>query len=106
MMSKYIDNFVSIITPTYNSRSFIVDTIRSVQNQTFGNWELLIADDCSKGGDTILFIVFSLNIVILVAAHSSKFACCSTGTKSALYLYNAYCEICAKSKLVFIQTVR
>jgi teichuronic acid biosynthesis glycosyltransferase TuaG len=38
---------VSIITPSYNSEKFIADTIRSVQDQTYPNWELLVVDDCS-----------------------------------------------------------
>ncbi|MDO4728608.1 MAG: glycosyltransferase family 2 protein [Bacteroidota bacterium] len=39
---------VSIITPTYNSEKFITDTIKSVQNQTHTNWEMILIDDCSK----------------------------------------------------------
>jgi teichuronic acid biosynthesis glycosyltransferase TuaG len=38
---------VSIITPSYNSEKFIFDTIQSVQNQTYQNWEMIIVDDCS-----------------------------------------------------------
>ncbi len=38
---------VSIITPCYNSEEFIADTIRSVQAQTYQDWEMLIVDDCS-----------------------------------------------------------
>ncbi len=38
---------VSIITPSYNSSDFIEETIKSVQNQTYQNWEMLIIDDCS-----------------------------------------------------------
>jgi teichuronic acid biosynthesis glycosyltransferase TuaG len=38
---------ISIVTPLYNSEKFIHETIRSVVNQTFQNWELLIVDDCS-----------------------------------------------------------
>jgi len=38
---------VSIITPSFNSEKFIVDTIQSVQNQTYHNWEMIIVDDCS-----------------------------------------------------------
>ena len=38
---------VSIITPTWDCASFIAETIRSIQAQTYTNWELLIQDDCS-----------------------------------------------------------
>lgn len=38
---------VSIITPSWNVAPLIGETIASVQAQTFRDWELLIADDCS-----------------------------------------------------------
>ncbi len=38
---------VSIITPSWNVAPLIGETIASVQAQTFTDWELLIADDCS-----------------------------------------------------------
>lgn len=38
---------VSIITPSFNTGKYILDTIKSVQNQTYENWEMLIVDDCS-----------------------------------------------------------
>jgi len=42
------DKLVSIIMPTYNCGKFIEETINSVINQTYTNWELIIVDDCSK----------------------------------------------------------
>ena len=39
---------VSIITPSYNSAKFIAETIQSVQNQTYPNWEMIIVDDGSS----------------------------------------------------------
>ena len=39
---------VSIIMPSYNASRFITESIKSVIVQTYQNWELLIADDCSK----------------------------------------------------------
>jgi teichuronic acid biosynthesis glycosyltransferase TuaG len=41
------DDLVSIITPAYRAAGVIEDTIRSVVAQTYPQWELLIADDCS-----------------------------------------------------------
>ncbi len=38
---------VSIITPVYNSSKFLEQTIQSVLNQKFTDWEWLITDDCS-----------------------------------------------------------
>jgi glycosyltransferase involved in cell wall biosynthesis len=38
---------VSIITPCYNSRQFLAQTIESVLVQTYQNWEMIIIDDCS-----------------------------------------------------------
>lgn len=38
---------VSIITPCHNSANFLLETIASVQNQTFQNWEMILVDDGS-----------------------------------------------------------
>ena len=43
-----MSELVSIITPCYNSEKFISETITSVQNQTYSNWEMIIVDDCSQ----------------------------------------------------------
>lgn len=41
---------VSIITPAYNSEAFLAESIRSVQAQTFDDFEMLIVDDGSIDG--------------------------------------------------------
>jgi len=38
---------VSIIIPNYNSTEYIEETIKSVQNQSFKNWEIILVDDGS-----------------------------------------------------------
>lgn len=43
---------VSIITPCYNSEKYLDETIKSVLNQTFTDWEWIIVDDCSKDNST------------------------------------------------------
>ena len=39
---------VSIIMPNYNGEKYIEESLNTVLNQTYKNWELLIIDDCSK----------------------------------------------------------
>jgi len=39
---------VSVITAAYNAEAFIGEAIASVQAQTLGDWEMLIADDASS----------------------------------------------------------
>jgi len=40
----------SIITPMYNGAALVGATIDSVLRQTVGDWEMIIADDCSPDG--------------------------------------------------------
>lgn len=45
-----MNDLVSIVTPVYNSKEYISETINSVMSQTHPNWELILVDDCSKDG--------------------------------------------------------
>lgn len=55
-----MDELVSIIMPSYNTEYFIEETIRSVQAQTYTNWELIIVDDCSTDHtDEVIRIILS-----------------------------------------------
>lgn len=42
-----MNDLVSIVMPSYNTEQYIEASIRSVQAQTYENWELIIVDDCS-----------------------------------------------------------
>ena len=50
---------VSIIIPSYNSEKFISETILSIQNQTYTNWEIILVDDCSTDGTIAIIEKFS-----------------------------------------------
>jgi teichuronic acid biosynthesis glycosyltransferase TuaG len=41
------NDLVSIITPAYRCADVVGETIRSVLDQTYPHWEMLIAEDCS-----------------------------------------------------------
>ena len=51
---------VSVITPAFNVGKVISKMIRSVLNQTYTNWELLITDDCSTDDTKEVIEKFSL----------------------------------------------
>lgn len=39
---------VSVIMPAYNADSYLEESVQSLLNQSFNDWELLLVDDCSK----------------------------------------------------------
>ncbi|WP_289024200.1 glycosyltransferase family 2 protein [uncultured Salegentibacter sp.] len=54
-------HLISIITPVYNSEKFILETIKSVQEQTYTNWELFLIDDCSTDNSVSLIEGIKVN---------------------------------------------
>lgn len=42
-----MNNKISVIVPCYNQKEYIKETIDSVKNQTYSNWECIIIDDGS-----------------------------------------------------------
>jgi teichuronic acid biosynthesis glycosyltransferase TuaG len=51
---------VSIITPTYNAEKYIRETLQSVLNQSYQNWEMILADDASKDNTVAIIEEFGL----------------------------------------------
>ncbi len=50
---------VSVLMTSYNSEKYIKEAITSILNQSYRNWELLIADDCST--DSTRDVIASFN---------------------------------------------
>lgn len=47
-LSRTAKPLVSIVTPVHNGETFIADTVRTVCNQTQGDWEWIVVDDNSS----------------------------------------------------------
>jgi teichuronic acid biosynthesis glycosyltransferase TuaG len=52
---------VSVIIPTYNSEKFIFRTLKSVADQSYPNLEIIVIDDCSSDGTTLVVEKFIQN---------------------------------------------
>lgn len=48
MSLSRVNGLVSIIMPAFNAEKFIVESIKSVIEQSYEQWELLVVDDCSN----------------------------------------------------------
>ena len=51
---KKENDLVSIIVPVYNAERFLKETIETVLNQTYKNWELLLINDCSTDNSSVV----------------------------------------------------
>lgn len=45
-----MNDLVSIVMPCYNSEKYVSESIQSIINQNYKNWELIVIDDCSVDG--------------------------------------------------------
>lgn len=63
MKREPIENkpLVSVVTPLFNAERFIEETLKSVQQQSYGNWELLVVDDASNDGSASLVEKMAIN---------------------------------------------
>ena len=46
-------DIVIVIIPTFNRFKYLLNTIKSVKEQTYSNIEIILMDDCSDNSDMI-----------------------------------------------------
>jgi teichuronic acid biosynthesis glycosyltransferase TuaG len=62
---------VSVIMPAFNAEAHIGDALRSVEVQTYRDWEVVIADDCSTDRTIGVARQFGERIEIVVASQNA-----------------------------------
>ena len=85
---------VSIIVPMYNAASFLKETLDSILNQTFTNFELILIDDCSKDNTLEIANSFSDPRIYIVKNEKNLGAggTRNKGIKLAQSTYIAFCD--------------
>lgn len=83
---------VSVITPAYNAERYILQTIESVQRQTFPYWQMIIIDDGST--DSTAHIVREITkqdsrVVLLQQSNAGSAAARNYGIRTAIGRYIA-----------------
>ena len=63
---------VSVVMSAYNAEKFIVDSIRSILNQTYENWEFVIINDCSSDNTAQIVERFSDNDSRIKLIHNKE----------------------------------
>ncbi len=96
---KYIKGKVSVIIPTYKRFDTLARTIRSVEEQTYGNIEILVVDDNEPGDEysrNVAELVNSLNydnlVLITQERHINGAAARNAGIRRATGEYIAFLD--------------
>ena len=76
---KNINPLVSVIIPSYNGLPFLKDAIKSVLEQTYKNFELIIVDDSSED-NTYGYISLGLYFMYIVKKLVSLYKESTDGT--------------------------
>jgi glycosyltransferase involved in cell wall biosynthesis len=91
---------VSIIIPTYNRFSFLLNTIKSVKEQTYQNIEIIVVNDCSTQKEYYDYDWTGNNIIIIHLKKNTKsifgYGCAgfvrNNGIKISNGKYIAFCD--------------
>ena len=91
---------ISVIIPTYNRFNFLLNTIKSIKEQTYKNIEIIVVNDCSQEKEYYKYDWKINNIIIIHLEENSKnkfgFACAgfvrNKGIEISSGKYIAFCD--------------
>lgn len=89
------DNLISIVIPVYNAEKFIEETVSSVLEQTYTEWELLLVNDGSTDDSGAIIDKLAeddLRIRVIHLENGGAAKARNTGTKHARGRYLAFLD--------------
>lgn len=89
-----MDEIISIVVPVYNCEKFIEETITSVLNQTYKDFELILVNDCSTDKSVDKIKSFSDARIRLIEQETNQgaYAARNRGVKEARGRYIAFLD--------------
>ena len=78
---------ISILCPSFNHQRFIAEHIKSVLNQSFKDFELIIVDDCSTDDNVAQIDKFSDPRIKLIR-HEFNFRNCAKGVPNSFLFFS------------------
>jgi len=100
LKEKLIDSYIfeydnrpaiSIVLPSFNKENMIMKSIRSIQNQSFKNIEIIIINDCSTDNSTKYFkYLLQTDPRIRIFTHLKNMGCWRTRLDGILYSRGKY----------------
>ncbi len=103
---KHFPKF-SVVIPLYNKENFISDTLQSVLNQSFNDFEVLVVNDCSTDKSIDIVKTFSDNRIQVIEHQNNKGLSASrnTGIRAANAAYVAFLDADDLWKPQFLETI-
>ena len=77
-----MEPLVSIIMPNFNGGAYIADTIKSVLNQSYSNFEFIIIDDASTDASRDIISSFDDERIRLITKENNEHICRALNTGS------------------------
>jgi len=88
---------ISIITPLYNAESFVSETIKSILDQSYWNWEQIIVDDASTDNSLQIALSFAEKDERIKVEKLSQ-------NRGAAYCRNLATELAAGDYIAFLDS--
>lgn len=100
--------FFSVIIPLYNKENYIENTLKSVHDQTFTDYEVLIINDCSTDTSVSKATPFLSEKITIIHHNKNKglSATRNTGIKNAKSDYIAFLDADDLWKPTFLETIK
>lgn len=97
-MQNIKEPLVSVVIPTYNRFEYLLDAIKSVQNQTYSNIEIIVVNDCSTQEQYYSFDFGSSVKIYHLPQNSKKIF----GHPSGGYVRNYGCQMASGKYIAFL----